>query len=489
MKYTEQYDYCIVGAGPTGLTLAYIFASVGKKCIIIDKNADIGGCHRVTRLNGMFTEHGPRIYSNSYINLINLLRNMNINFYDLFVPYQFTISNIGNYTIKNFKLYEMMKLFKNYMILLVKPNHGDNISMKEFMNKNKFTENTKDYIDRLCRLTDGASSERYSLNKFYQLVNQQFLHTIYQPNTPNDKGLFKYWKQILLNKNVDMLLNANVTQLNGTIDNVNEIIVNINDNHDLTQSIKSKQYIFCIPPKPLLDVLSNSIYRNTFGDYYKLNEWVIKSTYTNYIPVSFHWSQNALPENYKMDKVWGFPKSEWGIAFIVLSNYMDFEDNRSKLVISTCVTKTDTISSYIKKTANQCNQNELVSEILRQLKISFPDIPDPSFALINPNVKYMNDKWVEPDTAFIKTYNNSNLSAFGLTKNLYQVGTQNGKSKYGFTTIESAVTNAISFANTIEPNTKNIIIVKNDVELNSIIRIILFILLILIIIKFYRRKS
>ena len=75
--------------------------------------------------------------------------------------------------------------------MIIKPSHGENVSMKHFMETNLFTSNTKDYIDRLCLLTDGASSEKYSLNKFFQLVNQQFFHTIYQPKYPNDIGLFK----------------------------------------------------------------------------------------------------------------------------------------------------------------------------------------------------------------------------------------------------------------------------------------------------------
>lgn len=74
-KYKNtEYDYCIIGAGPTGLTVSYLLSKIGKKCILIDKNKDIGGCHRVDRVNGLFTEHGPRIYSSSYINTKNILK-------------------------------------------------------------------------------------------------------------------------------------------------------------------------------------------------------------------------------------------------------------------------------------------------------------------------------------------------------------------------------------------------------------------------------
>jgi hypothetical protein len=476
------YDYCIVGAGPCGLTLAYLFSSIGKKCIIIDNNKDVGGCHRVNRINGLFSEHGPRIYSNSFKNAICLLKTMNIDFYKLFTPYNFTISNIGNYTLKNFNYNELKSFILHYLYMIIRPEHGKNVPIKKFMDDNLFTNNTKDYIDRLCLLTDGASSNDYSLNKFFQLVNQQFLHTIYQPKSPNDFTLFKIWKQKLIDNNVDILLNTTVTELNGNIDNVKYIKVYNESNH--TFNISADKFVMCIPPKPLLKLLlSNNIYSNSFGNIQLLTEWVYKSSYTNYIPISFHWSDNI-----KLENVWGFPKTEWGIAFIVLSNYMKFNDERSQVVISTCVTRLESISKFINKTANQCDEYQLKEEVFRQLKLSFPKLPEPSYIIMNPNISKINNKWIEPDTAFIQTYNNTFLnSKSDITKNLYQVGTQNGNSKYSFTTMETAVTNSIIFSNELEKDTCKIITKTNSIELNDILRIIFILILILFLRKIIRK--
>ena len=49
-----MYDYIIVGAGPTGLTLALYLAKLNKKIIVIEKENTIGGIHRVKRDNGLF---------------------------------------------------------------------------------------------------------------------------------------------------------------------------------------------------------------------------------------------------------------------------------------------------------------------------------------------------------------------------------------------------------------------------------------------------
>jgi cation diffusion facilitator CzcD-associated flavoprotein CzcO len=74
----SNYDYAIIGAGPCGIALAYALSLSNKRIILIDRNSSLGGIHRVTRVQGLFTEHGPRIYSNSYVNTIELFNDMNI---------------------------------------------------------------------------------------------------------------------------------------------------------------------------------------------------------------------------------------------------------------------------------------------------------------------------------------------------------------------------------------------------------------------------
>jgi hypothetical protein len=328
------YDYCIIGAGPTGLTISYLLTKIGKKCILIDKNQDIGGCHRVNRVNGLFTEHGPRIYSSSFVNTKNILKKMDIDFNKLFTRYNFTISNIGNRTIKHFTYREISYFVFHFVLLLFDKNYGIDISMKEFMDARNFTNETKDYIDRLCRLTDGASSDRYSLNKFFQLVNQQIFYVVYQPKKPNDVGLFKLWKNKLYENNINFLLNTEVICLNGKDKHTVESITV--KNHEQSKEecfiIKSKKYVFCIPPSHLetiltkKDIFQNNLYKNAFGNYTFINKWIENTKYMNYIPIIFHWDYTH--KNVSLPNVWGFPNTEWGIAFIVLSNYMDFNDNR-----------------------------------------------------------------------------------------------------------------------------------------------------------------
>ena len=65
------YDHCIIGCGPCGLTLASLLPGNN---ILIEKDKNIGGCHRVSLQEGLFSEHGPRIYGTTYIKFIKPLR-------------------------------------------------------------------------------------------------------------------------------------------------------------------------------------------------------------------------------------------------------------------------------------------------------------------------------------------------------------------------------------------------------------------------------
>jgi UDP-galactopyranose mutase len=73
-----MYDYIIIGAGPTGLTLAHILSQYDNKILIIEKENYIGGCHGVARENGLFAEHGPRIYISNYYTFKQILKEINL---------------------------------------------------------------------------------------------------------------------------------------------------------------------------------------------------------------------------------------------------------------------------------------------------------------------------------------------------------------------------------------------------------------------------
>jgi hypothetical protein len=481
-----NYDYIIIGGGPTGLTLAWYLGKTNKKVLIVEKESTLGGCHRVQRVDGLFTEHGPRVYSDSYINFINLLEDMDLKFNDLFTEYNFDLSNIGNKTKYDLSKYELICFTLAILKLSFVEDYGKNKSIKTFMDENSFSEESKEYIDRVCRLTDGAKSDKYTLFQFLQLANQQVLYKLYQPKLPNDRGLIKLWSEKLLsNKNIDILLNHDVIKLNKS----NNIIVSVDikDNISLNNyKLNGKNFIFTTPPKPMINLLKKSNgCEDAFGPIKLFEKWGLQNSYFDYIPITLHWNNKI-----KLPKIQGFPSSDWGLAFIVLSNYMKFKDNielkNSKTVISTCITFPENISKKIKKTAHQCTMQEIYDEVLVQLRIVYPDLPMPDRMIVSPQV-YRNEntkKWVNIDTAYVSTNENTIIpNESSLFKNLYNCGAHNGNSNYYFTSIETAVSNAQFLSNKLEPSLK--LTLKHTNQISNFIYFSSLIFIVFIYVKLF----
>jgi len=483
---SKIFDYIIVGSGPSGLALAWYLSKQNKSILLIDREKNIGGCHRVMRVDGLITEHGPRVYSDVYLNFIDLLDDMNLNFFDLFTSYSFDISNIGNRTKTSLQWFEIFSFIGSFIKLIINSNYGKNISMKQFMDSNSFTNESKDYIDRLCRLTDGAETSRYTLFQFLQLINNQILYKLYQPKKPTDKGFLYLIEQKLKETNlVTFLLNHEVVNINQTNNIISSINVSNLDTKRITNYMGSN-FILAIPPKPLYKLLLNSVdCQNSFGDINFISKWSKNNSYFEYIPITLHWKDTI-----ELNKIWGFPASDWGLAFIILSNYMTFDDPRDyKTVISTCITYTDRKSSVTNKTANESTIDEIYSEVLRQLKESYPDLPHPDRMIPSPQVYYDNtiNKWINLDTAYVTTINPNQYLPFqsSLYSNLYNCGAQNGTSNYHFTSLETAVVNAINLFNLLVKDSSAKKQIKNYSQVTNYIHILILIIFLGVLYYYY----
>lgn len=473
-----MYDIIIIGAGPSGLALAHACSALNIKILIIDSNDSIGGCHRVTRVNGYFTEHGPRIYTSAYKNFTTLLNEMNVKFNDLFVPYNFQITTIGNKTIfSTLSFSELLTLFYDFIKLMTNDDYGKNITMKN--HTKHFKLESIDIIDKICRLTDGADISKYTLNEFLQLANQQLLYTIYEPNLPTDEGLFKVWRQFLEKGGVEFMLDSKVEKIGG-VNNIAEYIV-ING-----KNIKGKTIVIATPPEQIINILEKSPinYANAFGDLNKLKEYSNKTKYIEYVQVSFHWKDKL-----KLNKIYGFSSSNWSVAFIVLSDYMDTRCEPSKTIISAAITNTEAKSEFLNKTTNECNQNEIINEIFRILELSFGKLPEPTIAIFNPRNKFIDNKWISLDSAFVSSaFSLNSAEQFDFSsktiKNLWNVGTHNDRHLYRFTTLESAVTNALILSHQLYPELKYKYKIKNIITIKFLLQLSIIVFVCVILIKF-----
>ncbi len=425
----------IIGAGPTGLALAWLLAK-NNQITIIDKLSTIGGCHssKAKAIDGKiydFSEHGPRVYSSRSKYFKHWLREMNLDWDQFFTPYKFQISNIGGPA--NFTVSELLSFIRAWINSDAK---NKSTSMKNFMLQNNFTQKSQDYVDRLCRLTDGADSSNYSVWKFLQLVNQQYLYTLYQPKAPNNQLLFPAIQNKLESMKVKIMTSTDVISI-------------AHDSISTTKgTIQSDQIIFACPPQQVYNILSNSNLLHILPDLTK--DYLKTNSYIPYISISFTWDNDVLANT---KRIWGFPSTQHGLIHVIMSDYW----NSKNTVISTAFTIMPNPDIDPVKLA------------LKELRISYPNLPDPKQTIINDSKL----------TAYIQgvSKNPIHLGPKTLLSNIYTVGTHNGVSSYAFTSIDTAVESAYKF---IQPT----------IYIPSLtVNMLLFLILLIVIAIIYKKQN
>jgi protoporphyrinogen oxidase len=473
MRY---YDLVIVGAGPAGLALAHTTSSIYRRVLIIDKEQEIGGCHRVKRnIDGMFTEHGPRIYLSTYYNFFNLVNELGLEIEEIFTNYKYSFFDIAySKILPNYNFYEIMMLTMSYLMFFIDDDYGNDISLYEYLRGRGFSHKVIELFDRLCRFTDGGNIYSYSLNKILKMADNNIIMKIYQPKLPLDIVLFNTWKKFLSNRGVDFMLGFHITDYD--IQNNNIEIITLNN----SEKIKCGKIVFAVPPVALLNIIKyEDELKNTFGNYNELERWVDKTKYIDYISITYHFKDKL-----ELPFINGLTfDTEWGIVLINLSDYMNKVENGYSTVLSTAISICNRNSNYTYKKANECTAEELIKEVHRQIKESiFDDLSDDYTAIVNPNNYYNvhKNKWECKDNAYFNVYNEKYIPFESSINNLYNLGTHNGKSYISYTTIESAVSNAIYLAGELYPEVQSKYTIYKGITGKNIIMVILIIIFVLL---------
>lgn len=389
-----MYDYVIVGGGPTGLTLA---TKMSGKIAVIERHPVLGGCHRYDSVtHKKFIEHGPRVYSGAYVNVAAMLEKIGTSWDDIFQPIAFSPEDIdGKRWYQWLSLKEITALTFDYIIFaLCNKDHGKDISMKTYGTRRGFSKTSMAYVDLVCRFSDGAGADRYSLWEFVSGFDQH-LSSFYTPRRPNNV-LFQKWHTFLKQKNVDVFLRENVTTVTS---------------HSVTTAsgkiLKTKKVILCIPPVYADKVLKNSNLQDS-----KFRDFATKTKYIIYWSVSFfgatYGKQRSTP--------WGVIAVQY--PFGVVSAAASIFNVKSPVTGNTL--------------AQTKNPDDVAKEIRRQLGFS-------------NDVTYAYETGKYNDQAFMAAAKRGSFPA-ELSNGIAVVGCHNGNSTYNFTSMESAVQNALVYA-------------------------------------------
>jgi hypothetical protein len=355
------------------------------------------------------------VYSDAYVNFKFLLKNIGTDFYHHFVPFDTDLTKIEG---RDLTIYEKGLFAMRYLLFCIGIRTRKPVSE---LTKN-FTDASKDLIDRQCRLTDGAGADTYAQEEFLQLINQQALNKLYQPSSPNDVGLFEYWKNYLIGRGIVINLNCEIASVD----------------EGVAADVKGNRYngdaiVLCLPPMALAKL------RPKYEQYSQITE------YKDYISITYHWKDELRIEPKT------FASTEWGVAFVVTTKYAGKVEHGFNTVVSAAVTLMDRAGST-GKMARECTSEELVKETFSQIKKTHPNLQNYDAAILNPKAIVTDEGWETTDSAFFASSKLENpfVSPF-VEEGVYTCGTHNGNSPYAFTSLESAACNALHLASEIVP--------------------------------------
>ena len=445
----------VVGGGPSGLTCAQLLAECGERVMLFEAQATLGGCHAVHRVDGLFTEHGPRICVENYVNFRAVLARFG-DFEQMFVPYKASFLGSSIQLARGFSAWELACFAGAFVALLATGGSAmKRETVGEWMDRCGFGGPTRARINLLCATIEGTGADRMTLFELLDIVNQNLGYGIRQPRVANDRSLFERWSAHLVGLGCDLRIQERVLSI-------------ARDSNGAPLSVRTSRRCLSIGPNDHVVVaLPPAQAARLLPEVYAVNALAVLSSYDVYLPITFHWTARI-----RTPSDWGGSRpTPWGMLFIVMSDYLEGEPTGT--IVQAVVAFVDVRSPSTGKSAHEtADVDELVDEAWRQLDL---DLPRFDRAILSPRVSRRDGKWFNEDTAFLRTKDAPERMEFALAPRLSFVGTHNGENWYSATALETACSNAIAFVNRTVPRSRDVQVPVRAMDLRIVVLLLLIV--------------
>jgi len=464
-----RYDYVIVGSGPTGLSLAYTLSKNNYSVCLIEKYHTLGGSWNSEWIdNKYFTENAPRILSGEGPHMDFLYEiGMNENdFQDVYGSILETNIKIFNFVKKYFSLEDYFIFVKESLLYKLRPN---NLLLQEWMDQSNLSDRAKQCL-RIISITICDTPKNTNHHDFFGEVSYVNLTQMKEPNK---------WLNILQKHFEGTDIKIHINTLVKSIREKNNSVSNVTCIKNGTElNINTKNVVLCTQSDGIYPILKSSSF-SIQNNWYSLSEMKKWSENTHYNGFGF---QLHFKEKVEYPEEWCWSCiSEWNIIILPVSEWLSLysKDKDIKTVWSCCIVDMETRSKHINKSPNECNENEIINEILYQLMNLNIRIPKPDIVTISPNLKNINGKWKSNNTGFTRK-NYDYLPIEGKVYGLYALGCFTDPGYNTIAYMKTAVESVKIFLNKYH----NIKGFHNNNKNNDIYYLIL-ILIIIIYVKIY----
>ena len=435
MMTCKNSKYVIIGAGPSGLSLAYFLALNGRSVELYEKDTVVGGSWKSEWVEGMYwSENAPRILSYGgntryFLEHIGIRDSDLENIYgDFPLPYLKVFSFVRQYfTLSDYVAYIVGAIKYS----LIKSDE----TVSDWCSKSCLSLTAKNAIRIIC-ITINDRPENTNINDFFGTRLASFKQF-------KDSNL---WHRKAISKlsnysNFQLFTSTRVQRLIERDDRIHAIEC-INEKTQEMRKVSGSHFFLCTQSDGLLPILTESSprVRNNWMDFESMKVWC-RQTYYSAFSFQLHFI-----EDFSTPTTWCWScTGDWTVIVLPVSEWLSIKskDPTIKTVWSCCITDLDRISSVTNKTANQSTREEVVMECLRQIS-STTDLPSPSRVTLAPGLVKTDGRWKSRYTGFTQK-SLGRLPMKGHLSNLYALGCFTDTTQASIALMETAITASFNY--------------------------------------------
>lgn len=206
---SENYDIAIVGAGISGLTMAFKIAQSGKKVLLLEAKDKAGGClNTLYGDDGFWVEMGAHTFYSSYINTIDLIKSIALEA-DIIAREKLSMKLFTDKHEKLFAPISKLSLIANVPKLFVSKRDGKTV--KEYFSNVLGKKNYDKVFTRMFSAVIVQNADNFSAEYFLKRRKTK------SKNHPKSfilkNGMSSIVKAILVHENIDIVYKAKVNSL------------------------------------------------------------------------------------------------------------------------------------------------------------------------------------------------------------------------------------------------------------------------------------
>ena len=458
----------IFGAGPTGMTLAWILSKRGKKVVIYEKYSEPGGTWTTKWLKDnndakLFTQHSPQILSTAYVNTIDLWKDMGMDYRDFTIPYK------SGWTDMDTTFVDKLNLAWGYLRYLTNENKYEKVLVSDYFD-GKLSDRGSKSLSEICYLLDGVPPTIMTVNELYGAFDQTYFYNTMEMSKASDdkEGFAKLWYDKLVENGVTFVLNTTLDRIENTDDS--GILAYTLEDPDPIKI--NDEVILALDPLGLHKILNNSSdeIKDNWGGWEKLSQHILEGLYVS-LSIQFHFEVGTDISVSKATQMGA--STDWGLICVPVPLSVS-----EKPTLSSTILNMNAYSSVLQKHVDSCSVEEVTQEAWRQIRQANPSLPEkPLDITIGSGTTWDEKNGWKFDLSSASRTILGPLEARGKSNKLSIVGPLNRR-RFKPTTMEAAVESAKLFTGEE---------IRGSLPLSNIIKCTIVIILMIIVVKVVRK--